>query len=65
MPKTSTPLPQRLVHGAALIAQLALVGLLVGLACWPLNLIDHWQDLLLQRLPLFSGTSWGAQQLLL
>lgn len=65
MTQTSTPLPQRLVHGTAFIARLALVGLLVGLACWPLNLIDHWQDLLLQRLPLFSGTSWGAQQLLL
>lgn len=41
-----------------LIPQLALVGLLVGLACWPLNLVDHWQDQLLQTLPGFTQGSW-------
>ena len=28
------------------LLQLLLLGLLVGLACWPLNLVDHVQDLL-------------------
>lgn len=63
---TATPkLVQRLVNGAVLIAQLALVGLLVGLACWPLNLIDRWQDLLLDRLPAFAGGSWRPLGLLI
>jgi len=31
------------------LLQLLLLGLLVGLACWPLNLVDHVQDLLLQQ----------------
>ena len=37
---------------------LILLGLLVGLACWPLNLIDHWQDLLLHQMPAFSSAGW-------
>ncbi|MFM1811225.1 MAG: hypothetical protein RLZZ336_163, partial [Cyanobacteriota bacterium] len=32
---------QRLRAGVVLILQLALLGVLVGLACWPLNLVDH------------------------
>ena len=37
---------------------LILLGILVGLACWPLNLIDHWQDLLLRQMPAFSSSGW-------
>ena len=49
---------RRLQSGVVLILQLALLGVLVGLACWPLNLVDHWQDLLLNRLPAFTGAGW-------
>lgn len=45
------------------LLQLLLFGLLVGLACWPLNLVDHAQELLLQRLPNFAGGSWTLQSL--
>jgi H+/Cl- antiporter ClcA len=41
-----------------LILQLALLGVLVGLACWPLNLVDHAQDLLLNHLPAFTAADW-------
>ena len=34
---------------------LVLLGVAVGLACWPLNLLDRAQDQLLQRLPAFGG----------
>ena len=37
---------------------LVLLGVLVGLACWPLNLIDHWQDLILHQMPAFSSAGW-------
>ncbi|MFM2158921.1 MAG: hypothetical protein RLZZ124_1395, partial [Cyanobacteriota bacterium] len=47
------------------LAQLALLGLLVGLACWPFNLLDRWQDALLQQLPSFSGQPWRLGTLLL
>jgi len=40
------------------LISLLLLGILVGLACWPLNLIDHWQDLLLRHLPAFSLDGW-------
>jgi H+/Cl- antiporter ClcA len=42
---------------------LLLLGLLVGLACWPLNLVDHGQDLLLHQLPGFSPQSWQLSSL--
>ena len=45
------------------LAGLLLLGLLVGLACWPLNLMDHAQDLLLHQLPGFSGDSWTLRTL--
>lgn len=35
--------------------QLLVVGLLVGIACWPLNLIDGQVDQLLSRLPAFGS----------
>ena len=59
------PWPQRLLRGTLLILQLALLGLLVGLACWPLNVVDHWQDLLLQRLPGFTNQPWTLSGILL
>jgi H+/Cl- antiporter ClcA len=40
------------------LAQLSLLGLLVGLACWAFNLIDRGQDRLLGLLPAFSGGAW-------
>ena len=40
------------------LLSLVLLGGLVGLACWPLNLIDHWQDLLLRQLPAYSSAGW-------
>ena len=45
------------------LLQLLAFGLLVGLACWPLNLVDRAQDLLLQRLPNFAGGAWTLQAL--
>ena len=45
------------------LLQLLLLGLLVGLACWPLNLVDHAQELLLQSLPSFAGGAWTLQGL--
>lgn len=47
------------------LGQLALLGLLVGLACWPFNLLDRWQDALLHQLPSFSGRPWRLDSLLL
>ncbi|MFM7312481.1 MAG: chloride channel protein, partial [Cyanobium sp.] len=47
------------------LAQLAVLGLLVGLACWPFNLLDHGQDLLLHQLPSFSGRPWRPETVLL
>ena len=35
-----------------------LLGALVGLACWPFNWMDRWQDQLLGQLPAFSGGPW-------
>ncbi|MBM5800061.1 MAG: chloride channel protein [Cyanobacteria bacterium K_DeepCast_35m_m2_023] len=62
---SSNPLVTKLGGGIVLIAQLSLLGLLVGLACWPLNLVDHWQDLLLHGLPRFVGGGWTPSQALL
>lgn len=38
--------------------------MLVGAACWPLNLLDRWQDRLLPLLPAFGG-SWNGSSLAL
>jgi len=51
-------------RGLVQLLQLALVGIAVGLACWPLNQIDRWQDALLRRLPGFGG-SWDGVSLAL
>lgn len=45
------------------LLQLLLLGLLVGLACWPLNLVDHVQEQLLLQLPNFVGGAWTLQGL--
>ena len=58
MARTAGPWLPRLQGGVILILQLVLVGALVGLACWPLNLIDHWQDLMLRSLPGFTDEPW-------
>ncbi|MEB3255213.1 MAG: chloride channel protein, partial [Synechococcaceae cyanobacterium] len=47
------------------LLQLALLGLLVGLACWPFNLLDRLQDRQLDRLPTFSGLPWSPLSLAL
>ncbi|MEB3361855.1 MAG: chloride channel protein [Synechococcaceae cyanobacterium] len=54
-----------LVATARRLFQLALLGAVVGVACWPFNLLDHWQDLLLRRLPAFSGAAWDLPSLIL
>lgn len=59
-PEMSLPLNRGQLH---FLLQLLLLGLLVGLACWPLNLVDHAQELLLQRLPNFAGGAWTLQGL--
>ncbi len=59
-PEMSLPLNRGQLH---FLLQLLLLGLLVGLACWPLNLVDHAQELLLQGLPNFAGGAWTLQGL--
>lgn len=59
-PEMALPLNRGQLH---VLLQLLLFGLLVGLACWPLNLVDHAQELLLQRLPNFAGGGWTLQSL--
>ncbi|MEY4352287.1 MAG: hypothetical protein RLZZ609_528 [Cyanobacteriota bacterium] len=51
-------------RGLRHVLQLALVGVAVGAVCWPLNLLDRWQDALLRRLPAF-GASWNGTSLAL
>jgi H+/Cl- antiporter ClcA len=47
------------------LGQMAVLGLLVGVACWPFNLLDRWQDSLLHLLPNFSGQPWRLDSVLL
>ncbi|MEY4359336.1 MAG: hypothetical protein RLZZ631_822 [Cyanobacteriota bacterium] len=47
------------------LGQLGLLGLMVGLVCWPFNLFDRWGDQLLGLLPAFSGQPWRPLTLLL
>ncbi|QVL54005.1 MAG: chloride channel protein [Cyanobium sp. M30B3] len=47
------------------LVRLLLLGALVGLASWPLNLVDGWQDQLLRLLPGNPGGPWTAFSLLL
>jgi H+/Cl- antiporter ClcA len=50
-----TPPSSVLRRGLQQLLPLALLGVAVGLACWPLNLLDRAQDQLLQHLPAFGG----------
>lgn len=52
------PSPSGLAATGRRLLQLALLGAVVGVACWPFNLLDHWQDILLRRLPTFSHNGW-------
>ena len=54
----------RLRHAASLLLQLAVLGGLVGVACWPLNRMDQLQDSLLGLLPGFSNGPWTLPGLL-
>ncbi len=45
------------------LAQLVWLGLLVGVACWPFNLLARAQDRLLGLMPAFSGRPWSAATL--
>ena len=56
---------RQLRHALALLLQLVAVGVLVGLACWPLNRIDQVQDSLLALLPGFSDGTWTLQTVLI
>lgn len=47
------------------LLQLAVLGLAVGAACWPLNLMDRIQAQWLGLLPAFSGQGWTTLGLLL
>lgn len=47
------------------LLQLALLGAVVAVACWPFNVLDHGQDLLMRRLPAFSGGGWDRSALVL
>ncbi|MFU8886530.1 MAG: chloride channel protein [Cyanobacteriota bacterium] len=72
-PPTPTPTPTPGARGwpplqqrdLGSLARLILLGLLVGLACWPLNLVDGWQTALLLRLPGYDGGSWQLPSLLM
>ena len=59
------PAPQQLREGLVILARLLLLGALVGLACWPLNLVDHWQEELLLRLPWAHGGQWTTATVLM
>lgn len=41
------------------LGRLVLLGVLVGLACWPLDLIDDAQSFLQKQLPGLSGGAWS------
>lgn len=49
---------RHLRHAASLLLQMAALGGLVGVACWPLNRMDQLQDSLLGLLPGFSDGPW-------
>lgn len=55
-PAGLAPIPGR---GLRQLLQLTLLGVTIGAACWPLNLLDRGQDALLHRLPAFGG-AWDA-----
>jgi len=64
-PVPAGPLPGPRLRGLGNGLCLALLGALVGLACWPLNALDRLQDRLIGGLPAFGGGGWGASGLAL
>lgn len=60
--KGHSPLAYPPGRGLFQALQLAVVGVAVGLACWPLNQMDRWQDGLLRHLPAFGG-GWNTTTL--
>jgi H+/Cl- antiporter ClcA len=52
-------------HTLMRLLRLLLLGGIVGMACWPLNAIDHLQNRLLTLLPAWTGTGWSLTGLLL
>ena len=59
------PRLQALVLLARRVLIYLVIGTVVGLACWPLNQVDRLQDLLVGRLPTFTGEGWNQTSLLL
>ncbi len=53
------------LHPLRSLLELALLGALIGLACWPLNRIDLIQDHWLSQLPAFRGGGWTRLGLVL
>jgi H+/Cl- antiporter ClcA len=62
-PAANPPPPLRR-RDAAGLTRLLLLGAMVGLACLPLNLVDGWQDQVLQQLPAIHGGAWDGLGLL-
>ncbi|MFN9547690.1 MAG: chloride channel protein [Cyanobacteriota bacterium] len=58
-PRESPLLRHRLTFPLSLV----LVGLFVGVLCWPLTLVDRLQDQLLRLLPAFSAAPWSLTSL--
>ncbi len=50
--------PPVLIAVLSRLLPIVVLGLAVGVACWPLNLLDRAQDQLLQLLPGFDGGGW-------
>ncbi|MEO1002970.1 MAG: chloride channel protein [Cyanobacteria bacterium J06638_7] len=46
------------------LGRVLLLGVLVGVACWPLNQVDMLQDRLLGLLPAVGGEAWNLTSLL-
>jgi H+/Cl- antiporter ClcA len=50
--------PPLLIAVLSRLLPIVVLGLAIGVACWPLNLLDRAQDQLLQLLPGFEGAGW-------
>ena len=50
--------PPLLIAVLSRLLPIVVLGLAIGVACWPLNLLDRAQDQLLQLLPGFEGGGW-------
>ncbi|MFL0778051.1 MAG: chloride channel protein [Prochlorococcus sp.] len=54
-----------LLHLLQHLIGLLAVGLLIGLACWPLNVVDRFQSYLFQYFPTKAGGAWNSLTILL